>query len=96
VFTAEVFVELAKCIEAFSKYSLEVGKDITVEIQRVMLGIVFPARFEDSEIFEVFEFATDGVDLLIYITTELSDEEVFLGIESMLQEEFFEEFFSTV
>lgn len=61
-----------------------------------MFGIVFPARFQYSEVFEVFQFTTDGVDLLIYITTKLSDEEVFFGIKSMLQEEFFEEFFSTV
>jgi len=61
-----------------------------------VLGIIFPARLQDSEIFEIFEFATDSVDLLIYITTKLSDEEVFFGVESMLQEEFFEEFFATI
>jgi hypothetical protein len=61
-----------------------------------VFGIIFPTRFQDSEIFEVLEFTTDSIDLLIYITTELSDKEVFFGVESMLQEEFFEEFFATI
>ena len=96
VFTAEIFIELAECVEAFTKYHLEVGEYVTVEIERIMFGVFFPSRLQDSEVFEVFEFTTDGVYLLIYITTELSDEEVLLGIKCMLQEEFFEEFFSTV
>lgn len=61
-----------------------------------MLCIIFPSGLQDSEIFEIFEFTTDGIDLLVYITTELSDEEVFFGIKSMLQKEFFEKFFSTI
>ena len=61
-----------------------------------MLGIIFPARFENPEIFEIFEFTADSIDLFIYITTELSDKEVFFWIKGMLQEEFFEEFFSAV
>ncbi len=93
---AEVFVELAECIETFSKYSLEVGEYITAEVEGIVFGIFFPSGLQNSEVFEVFEFTTDSVDLFIYITTELSDEEVFFGIKSMLQEEFFEEFFSTV
>jgi len=96
VLAAEVFVELAECIETFSKYSLEVGEYITAEVEGIVFGIFFPSGLQNSEVFEVFEFTTDSVDLFIYITTELSDEEVFFGIKSMLQEEFFEEFFSTV
>jgi len=82
VLAAEVFVELAECI--------------TAEVEGIVFGIFFPSGLQNSEVFEVFEFTTDSVDLFIYITTELSDEEVFFGIKSMLQEEFFEEFFSTV
>jgi hypothetical protein len=96
VLATEIFIELAECVEAFTKYHLEIGEYVTVEIERIMFGVFFPTRFQDSEVFEVFEFTTDSVYLLIYITTELSDEEVLFWIKSMLQEEFFEEFFSTV
>lgn len=61
-----------------------------------MLGVIFPTRLQDSEFFEVFELTTDSVDLLIYIATKLSNKEVFFWIKRMLQEEFFEEFFSTI
>jgi hypothetical protein len=96
VFSTEIFIEFFEGIEAFSENHLEIREDITGEIERIVFGIIFPARFQNSEVFEVFEFTTDSIDLLIYITTELSDKEVFFRVESMLQEEFFEEFFSTI
>lgn len=96
MFPTEIFIEFAECVEAFTKYHLEVGEYITAEVEGIVFGIFFPSGLQNSEVFEVFEFTTDSVDLFIYITTELSDEEVFFGIKSMLQEEFFEEFFSTV
>ena len=96
MFTTEIFVEFFESIEALTKNHLKVGEYITAEVERIMFGVFFPTRFQDSEVFEVFEFTTDGVYLLIYITTKLSDEEVFFWIKSMLQEKFFEEFFSTV
>ncbi len=96
MFPAEIFIELAECVEAFTKYHLEVGEYIAVEVEGIVFGVFFPSGLQDSEVFEVFEFTTDSVYLLIYITTELSDEEVLFWIKSMLQEEFFEEFFSTV
>lgn len=96
MFSSEIFVELAHRIKAFSKDFLEIRKDGTVQIERIMLGIIFPPGFQDSEVFEIFQFTADSIDLLIYITTKLSDKEVFLRIECMLQEEFFQEFFSAV
>ncbi len=61
-----------------------------------MFRIVFPARLEDSEILQIFQFPSYGIDLLIHITAQFTDEEILLGIESMLQEKFFQEFFSTI
>jgi quinolinate synthase len=96
MFSAEIFIELIESIETLPKDHLESREDRTREIERIMFAVIFPSGFQDSEVFEVFEFTSDSIDLFIYITTELSDEEVFLGIKCMLQEEFFEEFFSTV
>jgi hypothetical protein len=96
VFATEVFIEFIERIEAFSENHLEIREDITGEIERIMFGIIFPSGLQDSEIFEILEFTTDSIDLFIYITTELSDKKVFFRVESMLQEEFFEEFFSTI
>ena len=94
--STEIFFELAHCIKTFPENHLEVGEYIACEIEGIMLGIVFPSRLQDSEVFEIFEFTTDSIYLLIYITTELSNKEVFFRVECMLQEEFFEEFFSTI
>jgi hypothetical protein len=96
MFATEVFIEFIERSETFTENHLKVGEDIAGEIERIMLGIIFPTRFENSQIFEIFEFTADSIDLLIYITTELSDKEVFFWIKRMLQEEFFEEFFSAV
>lgn len=96
VLPAEVFIELIEGIEALAEDHLQVGQDIAVEVQGVVLRVVFPPGFQDSEVLEVLEFAPDGIDLLIDVSAELADEEVFFGIEGMLQEEFLEEFFSAV
>ena len=61
-----------------------------------MFRIVFPARLEDSEILQIFQFSSYGINLLVHIATQFTDEEILLGIERMLQEEFFQEFCSTV
>ena len=96
MFSTEVFIELVHCSETFTENHLEVGQNRTAEIERIVLRIIFPARFQYSEHFEIFELTSDSVDLLIEVTTEFSDKEVFFWIKCMFQEEFFEEFFSTI
>ena len=61
-----------------------------------MFGVVFPTRFQDSEILKILELTTDSIDLFVYIKTELSYKKVLFWIKCMLQEEFFEEFLTTI
>ena len=96
MFTTEVFIEFVESSETLPENHLKVREDIAGEIERVMLRIIFPTRFENPEIFEIFEFTTNSIDLLIYITTELSYKKVLFWIKCMLQEEFFEEFLTTI
>ena len=96
VFSFKKVIEFTNSIKSFTKYHLKIRKNRTLKIERIVLRVIFSTRFQNSEIFEVLKFSSYSIDLFIDIPTKFTNKEVFLWIKSMLQEKFFQEFFTTI
>lgn len=65
--------------------------DRTVAIHRVVFFLILLVGLEYSEMFEIHEFTTDSIDLLIGITTEFTDKKPDTTLrDSIFDHQFFE------
>jgi hypothetical protein len=84
MFAFEKIIEFTNSIKCFTKYHLKVGKNGTLKIEGIVFRIILTTRLEDAQIFEIFEFTTDSIDLFIDVSAEFSNKEILLWIKSML------------
>jgi hypothetical protein len=77
-------------IVGFKEYFGNFVKDRTMFVQIVEFFLVLFPRPQDSKVFEVHQFTTDGIDLFVQIATKFPDEKSGFGVPGdVFDDEFF-------